>query len=141
MSIKKQKRKTQTPVAVNEAALAALQKRCTAQEQALQHMARILRGIGDELDALRARVQQALSLGRQLPEYLRVEDLPDGCPGWGNYSTELMTCGLCPWNLDCMSVPDEREMQSRDQRIAAEVVQKYFRQYKVQCHEGKEVML
>src|SRR5262245_2177974 len=128
MSVKKPKHNIQTPVAVNEEASAALLKRCTAQEQALQHMARILRGIGDELDALRARVRQALCLGRTLPDYLRVEALPDGCPGWGNYSPDLMTCGLCRFNLECMRVPDEREMPSRDQRIAAEVVQKYFRQ-------------
>ena len=81
MSSKKPKRHTQTPAAGNEAAFTALQERCTAQAQALQHMERTLRGIGDALDALRARVRQALSLGRQLPEYLRVEDLPDGCLG------------------------------------------------------------
>ena len=67
MSIKKQRRNTQTPVAVNNEAAAAMQQRCTEQEQALQHMARILRGIGDALDALRARVGQALSLSRKLP--------------------------------------------------------------------------
>jgi hypothetical protein len=115
MSSKKHKRHTQTPAAVNEAASAALQQRCTAQEQSLQHMASTLRGIGDALDALRARVRQALSLGRELPEYLRVEDLPDRCPGWGNYATDLMTCGLCPWNLDCMTAADAKTEPSRDQ--------------------------
>jgi len=108
MSIKKQTRHPQTPVAVNEAAFVALQEQCTAQAQSLQHMERILRGIGDALDALRARVRQALSLGRELPEYLRVEDLPDGCPGWGNYTLDLMPCGLCRWNLRCMSAADAR---------------------------------
>jgi len=128
VSAKKPKRNTQTPAAVHESAFVALQERCTEQEQSLQHMARILRGIGDALDALKARVRQALSLSRKLPEYLRVEDLPDGCPGWGNYSTDLMTCGLCPWNLDCMTAEDERNEPSRDHQIAAEMVQKYFRQ-------------
>jgi hypothetical protein len=127
MAVKKPKRNTQKSVAVNAAAFAALQERCTAQEQSLQHMERTLRGIGDELDALRARVRQALSLGCELPEYLRVEDLPDGCPGWGNYSTDLMTCGLCPWNLDCMTAEDERNEPSGDQQITAEVVKRYSR--------------
>jgi len=127
MSVKKQRRNAQTPVAVNEEASTALQERCTEQAQSLQHMERALRRIGDELDALRARVRQALSLGRKLPDDLRMEDLPDGCPGWGNYSTDLMTCGLCRWNLACMTAEDERNEPSRDQQIAAEMVKKYFR--------------
>ena len=115
MAVQKPNRNTPRSVAVNAAAFAALQERCTAQEQSLQHMERTLRGMGDELDALRARVRQALSLGCELPEYLRVEDLPDGCPGWGNYSTDLMTCGLCWFNLDCMTAEDARNEPSRDQ--------------------------
>jgi hypothetical protein len=129
MAIKKQRRNGQTPVVVNEEeASAVLQQRGPAPQLSLQQMEKTLRGIGDELDALKARVRQALAPAWELPEGIRAEYLPDGCPGWGNYSTDLMTCGLCTWNFDCMSVPDEREMQSRDQRIAAEVVQKYFRQ-------------
>ena len=127
MSAKKPKRNTQKSVVVNDEASAALQKLCTQQERSLQHMESTLRGIGDALDVLRARVRQARALVWGLPEDIRAEDLPQGCPGWGNYATDLMTCGLCRFNLECMTVQDEREMQSRDLKIAAEVVKKYFR--------------
>ena len=127
MSAKKPKRHTQKSIAVNEEASAALQKLCTQQEQSLQHRERTLRGIGDELDALTGRVGHALALARGLPEDIRAEDLPQGCPGWGSYSTDLMTCGLCRWNLDCMTAADEWNEPSRDQQIATEVVKQSFR--------------
>jgi len=114
VSAKNQKLNTEPLNAMNEEASAPLQERRTAPQLSLLHMARILRAIGDELDALKARVRQALSLGRKLPDDLRMEDLPDGCPGWGNYSTDLMTCGLCRWNLACMTAADERNEPSRD---------------------------
>src|SRR5262245_38980709 len=106
MSVKKPKRHTRTPIAINDEAAAALQERCTAQAQSLQHMERTLREIGHELEALRARIRVALALARGLPEDIRAADLPDGCPGWGNYATDLMTCGLCQWNLDCMTADE-----------------------------------
>ena len=87
MSVKKQKRHSRTPVAINDEAAAALQERCTAQAQALPHMESTLRGMGDALEALRARIRVALALARGFPEDIRAEDLPDGCPGWGNFAS------------------------------------------------------
>jgi hypothetical protein len=42
----------------------------------------------------------------KLPEGITLDMLPADCPGWGNYTHELMTCGLCPVNLQCMCVGD-----------------------------------
>jgi hypothetical protein len=50
-----------------------------------------------------------------LPEDIRAEDLPQGCPGWGHYATDLMLCGVCRWNLHCMTAADARTEPSRDQ--------------------------
>ncbi len=44
------------------------------------------------------------SEAHDLPEGLTLEMLPAGCPGWGKYSMDLMTCGLCRVNLECLSV-------------------------------------
>jgi hypothetical protein len=45
--------------------------------------------------------------GLQLPQGVRAADLPDGCPGWGNYTTNLAACSLCRVNLECMSAGDD----------------------------------
>jgi hypothetical protein len=63
-----------------------------------------LRPLAPHVDALRGRVGHALAVVRGFPASIHVDDMPDGCPGWGLYRTDLMTCGLCPWNLDCMIV-------------------------------------
>ena len=39
----------------------------------------------------------------------------------------LSVGGLCSWHLACMTAEDERNEPSRDQKIAADVVQQYFR--------------
>lgn len=44
----------------------------------------------------------------ELPANITLEMLPSGCPGWGNYSTELMACSLCKFNLECLSAGDAR---------------------------------
>ena len=44
----------------------------------------------------------------ELPEGISVEMLPDGCPGWGNYATDLSVCALCDYNIECMAVGDSK---------------------------------
>lgn len=41
-----------------------------------------------------------------MPDGITLELLPTGCPGWGNYTTGLMTCGLCDFNMECMKAGD-----------------------------------
>jgi hypothetical protein len=103
MSVKRQKRNAQTPVAVNEEASAALQQLRTEQEQFLRRMDNTF-----DLDGLRHRVGNALAVLRGFPEYVREEDLPEDCPGWGRYTINISPCGLCQWNLACMTAEEER---------------------------------
>lgn len=42
----------------------------------------------------------------ELPSHITLDMLPEGCPGWGNYTMDLDTCALCGVNLDCMSALD-----------------------------------
>lgn len=43
-----------------------------------------------------------------LPEGVTNDMLPEGCPGWGNYTVDLLACGLCDYNINCMTVSDSR---------------------------------
>lgn len=38
----------------------------------------------------------------------KVENRPEGCPGWGTYSTDQVVCALCEYNLECMTVKEYR---------------------------------
>jgi hypothetical protein len=115
MSVKKPKRNTRTPVAVNNEASAVLQRRGPAPQLSLQHMERTLRWMGEQLDGLRALIRLMLALAQGRPEEIQAAGLPQGCPGWGHYSTDLMLCGVCRWNLDCMTAAEERTEPARDQ--------------------------
>ncbi len=41
-----------------------------------------------------------------LPDSLTADMLPEGCPGWGNYTFDLTTCALCDYNINCMTASD-----------------------------------
>ena len=114
MSAKKQKRNTQTPVAVNEAASAALPNLSGEKEPFLRCMESTLRTMRDDLDTLRDYIGHALAVLGGFPAYVREEYLPTDCPGWGRYTTDLHMCALCDYNLDCMTAGDEREKPSRE---------------------------
>lgn len=43
-----------------------------------------------------------------LPDNITLEMLPEECPGWGNYSNDNRTCGLCDYNLECMTLGDAK---------------------------------
>jgi hypothetical protein len=81
----------------------------------------------DNWDALRDWGPSPTADDYALFDEIRPEYLPRNCPGWGQFDIDSSVCGLCRWNVDCMSAADESTEPSRDQRIAAEVVQKYFR--------------
>ena len=115
MSVKKQRRNAQTPVAVNEEASAAMQQRSPEPQLSLQQMESTLRWMNEELDRLRGVIRLVLTLARGVPEEIRAEGLPEGCPGWGHYSMELTTCALCRWGFHCFSVAHARTEPSRDQ--------------------------
>lgn len=114
MSVKKLRRNVQTPVAVNEAASAALPNLAGEKEQFLRRMESTLRMMRDDLDTLRDHVGHALAVLRGFPAYVREQDLPKDCPGWGLYDIFSNVCALCDYNLDCMTAGDEREKPSRE---------------------------
>jgi hypothetical protein len=114
VSAKNQKRNTQPLNAVNEAASATLQQRSPEPQLSLQHMERTLRWMDEQLRGLRTLIRLMLTLARGVPEEIRAQGLPEGCPGWGNYSTKLTTCALCRWNFHCMTASDEGTEPSRD---------------------------
>ena len=107
MSVEKPKPNTQTSVSVNEEASAELRMLRREQERFLRIVDNTLGGIGDDLDSLRHRVRNALDVLRGFPEYLRKEDLPEDCPGWGRYGA-ASSCASCRWNLECLIATDQR---------------------------------
>jgi hypothetical protein len=106
---------TQPLNAVNEEASAALLTRGPEPQLSLQHMVRTLRWMDKQLGGLRTLIRLMLALAQGRPEEMGAQGLPQGCPGWGNYSTDLTTCALCRWNFDCMTAADEWTEPSRDQ--------------------------
>ena len=44
----------------------------------------------------------------QMPELYppSQEVLPEGCPGWGTYSQNVLSCALCQFNIECMTLQE-----------------------------------
>ena len=44
----------------------------------------------------------------QIPELYppSPEELPEGCPGWGTYSQNVLSCALCQFNIECMTLQE-----------------------------------
>jgi len=78
-----------------------LEKQCTAQEQTLQDMYRLLRPLYFESVALTERIQHALTRLGLFPAHMREADIPEGCPGWGMCAYEMPPCQHCPHQENC----------------------------------------
>src|SRR5438445_391313 len=81
--------------ALREVAYAALEQECAQKEHTIQVLARTLRAILPQLDAMRELVQQVVPLIRVFPPHIREADVPEGCPGWGMQG-EKPCCDGCP---------------------------------------------
>jgi hypothetical protein len=111
-----QKPNTQKSVAVNEEASAELPKLRREQEQFLRGMENLMRRIDADTYRLRHRVQNVLALLRGFSDYVRANDIPEGCPGWGRYTmppsrrrstSPPSPCALCRWNAECLTAGAE----------------------------------
>jgi NAD-dependent SIR2 family protein deacetylase len=88
-------------IAKQQAEHDALQKEHAKLATALQEMYTTLRTLTRNVDALRDRAGHALAAVRGFPESMHVDDIPDGCLGWGMCETDMTPCQQCPHKWDC----------------------------------------
>ena len=78
-----------------------LQRKHTQLAPALQDMYTTLRTLARNVNALQDRLGHALAAVRGFPESLHVDEIPDGCPGWGMSEPAKPPCQQCPHESDC----------------------------------------
>jgi hypothetical protein len=88
-------------LSIQRAEYDALLKKHTQLEQAFQAMYTTICTLARNVDALRDRAGHALAAVRGFPESIHVEEIPDGCPGWGMSEPEIPPCQQCPHKWDC----------------------------------------
>ena len=78
-----------------------LQEKHTQLAPALQDMYTTLCTLARNVNALQDRVGHALAAVRGFPESIHVDEIPDGCPGWGMSEPTMPPCQQCPHESDC----------------------------------------
>jgi hypothetical protein len=88
-------------LSIQQAEFDALQRKHTKLAQDFEAMYTTVCTLARHVDALRDRVGHALAAVRGFPESIHVDEIPEGCLGWGMSEPEMPPCQYCPYESDC----------------------------------------